>query len=88
VSILVEERFRSSRNVQEMNSQKCDDESTKKRQGVRGICRIKTLEKDEGGNDGGCRKPDIIHRIYAVILVSGRIENVGETGLHIGGECV
>src|SRR5579872_5520263 len=62
--------IRFSGEVEEVDSQECDDETTKQGEGVRAIGGIKSLEKNQGGHDRRTRESNIVHWVYAVHWVS------------------
>ena len=78
---------RFSREVEEVNSEECDDKTAEEGQGISAVSGIKTLEKDKRGHNRRARESNIVHRVYTVYEVS-REPNNGKGYVHIRGERV
>lgn len=52
--------------VEEVDSQECDDETAEKGKGVTAVGGIKSLEEDQRGHNCRTRESNIVHRVYTV----------------------
>ena len=78
---------RFSGEVEEVDSEECDDETAKEGKSVAAVGGIKSLEKDQRGHDRRTREPNIVHGVYTVLQVSTGITD-GIEDVHIRRECV
>jgi len=78
---------RLSGEVEEVDSEECDDETAEEGKSVTAVGGIKSLEKDQRGHDCRTREPNIVHRVYTVLQVSSRVTD-GIDDVHIRRERV
>jgi hypothetical protein len=57
--------------VEQVDSEECDDETAEEGKGIAAIGGIKSLEKDQRGHNRRTRESNIVHRVYPVQQVSG-----------------
>ena len=78
---------RLSGEVEEVDSEECDDETAEEGKSVAAVGGIKSLKKDQRGHDRRTREPNIVHRVYTVLQVSSWVtDGIGD--VHIRRECV
>lgn len=78
---------RFSGDVEEVDSEECDNETAEQGQSVGAIGGIKPLEKDQGSHNRRARESNIVHRVYTMQKISSGIRD-GTEDVHIRGECV
>ena len=55
--------FWDTREIEEVNSKECDDESEEERDGVHSVGGIEPLEENKGSYDDSRREADVVHRV-------------------------
>jgi len=78
---------RLSGEVEEVDSEECNDETAEEGKSVTAVCGIKSLEKDQRGHDRRTREPNIVHRVYTVLQVSSGVAG-GVEDVHVRRECI
>lgn len=53
-----------SRDVEQVNSHKDDEETADKREGVDGRRSVESLKEDGGSDNGGRREEDVVDRVH------------------------
>lgn len=55
--------FWNTREIEEVDSEECDNEPKEQRDGVHSIGGIEPLEENKGGYDDSGREADVVHRV-------------------------
>lgn len=79
--------FRLSGDIEEVDSEECDDETAEEGKSVTAVGGIKSLEEDQRGHDRSTREPNIVHRVYTALQVSSGVADRVED-VHICRECI
>lgn len=79
-------RIWDARNIEEMNSEECDNEPKEEGDGVHPIGGIEPLEKNKRGDNDCRREADVVHRVDTRTLRQQEKIGIGDFYIHICGE--